>query len=66
MTVMDTQTPDVYPTRTSSHPRRITRMHPTVWPVRSGPITPAELAGHARDGFHIIPRLLNGAEVQRY
>ena len=66
MTVMDTQTPDVYPTRTSSHPRRIARTHPTVWPVRSGPITPADLARHARDGSHIVPRLLDRVEVQRY
>ena len=66
MTVMDTGTPDVYPTRMSSQPRRIARMHPTVWSRRSGPITPAELAGYARDGFHIIPRLLGAAEAQRY
>lgn len=66
MTVMDTETSDVYPTRTSGRPRRIIRMHPTVWPVRSGPITPAELARHARDGFHVVPGLLDGAEVQRY
>lgn len=66
MTVMDTETRDVYPTRTSSHPRRIARTHPTVWPVRSGPISPHDLAAHARNGFHVIPRLLSSAELQRY
>ncbi|HEY2764024.1 MAG TPA: ectoine hydroxylase [Pseudonocardiaceae bacterium] len=66
MTVMDTATVDVYPTRTSSRPRRIDRAHPTVWPVRSGPISPSDLALHARKGFHVAPRLLSSAEVQRY
>ncbi|MGH3903585.1 MAG: ectoine hydroxylase [Pseudonocardiaceae bacterium] len=66
MTVMDTETRDVYPTRRSSHPRRIARAHPTVWPVRSGPISPYDLAAHARNGFHVIPRLLGSAELQRY
>jgi ectoine hydroxylase len=66
MTVMETVTSDFYPTRTSSHSRRIDRVHPTVWPVHSGPISPTELAGHARKGFHVIPRLLDAAEVRRY
>lgn len=66
MAVTETGIPDVYPTRTPDGPRRIDRTHPTVWPVRSGPISPLDLAGHARNGFHVIPRLLRAEEVQRY
>ncbi|HEU0089502.1 MAG TPA: ectoine hydroxylase [Pseudonocardiaceae bacterium] len=63
---MTTVLPDLYPTRTSSRPQRLARTHPTVWPGRTGPIVPADLAAHARHGFHLIPRLLDDAEVQRY
>lgn len=64
--IMHSATPDPYPTRTSSRPRRIERTHPTVWPGRTGPISPDDLASHARNGFHIIPGLLDGEEAQRY
>ena len=66
MTVMDTGTPDVYPTRTSTLSRCIHRTHPTVWPVCSGPISPVDLATYSRKGFHIIPELLDAGEVQHY
>ena len=59
-------TPDHYSTRTRSRARLIDRTHPTVWPGRTGPISPDDLASYARAGFHIIPGLLDGAEVQRY
>jgi ectoine hydroxylase len=61
-----TPTPDLYPTRTSSRPRLIERAHPTVWLGRTGPISPDDLASHARKGFHIISGLLDGEEVQSY
>jgi ectoine hydroxylase len=57
--------PDPYPTRTSS-PRLIERIHPTVWPGRTGPISPDDLASHARKGFHLIPGLLDDEELQLY
>jgi ectoine hydroxylase len=66
MTVMDTGTPDLYPTRRSDRPLRIERTHPTVWPGRSGQIPAADLEQHARKGFHIIPQLLDASEVARY
>lgn len=66
MTVMDTGIPDVYPTRTSGRTHRIRRVHPTVWPERTGPISSDDLASYARKGFHTFPRLLKPAEVHRY
>jgi ectoine hydroxylase len=66
MTLMDTGTPDLYPTRRLSRPHRIERTHPTVWPVRSGPISPQDLEQHSRKGFHVVPQLLDATEIERY
>ncbi|MHA6785656.1 ectoine hydroxylase [Pseudonocardia saturnea] len=54
---------DRYPTRVADRPVIIDRAEPTVWSSAPGPLSPAELRTHERDGFVTVPQLLTPDEV---
>lgn len=64
MTMLGIRTQDVYRTRQGGESGIAPRTDPVVWPgVDSGPASQAQLAAHERDGFHIVPELLDAGEV---
>ncbi|MHA6783732.1 ectoine hydroxylase [Pseudonocardia saturnea] len=63
MGVVQARIGDRYPTRVADRPVIIDRAEPTVWSSAPGPLSPAELRTHERDGFVTVPQLLTPDEV---
>ncbi|EIF00700.1 ectoine hydroxylase [Saccharomonospora glauca] len=67
MTLAESRTTDLYPTRVSGKAELLERKDPTVWgSEQDGPMDAAALASHDTKGYTIIEGLLSPAEVQGY
>ncbi|WP_019814641.1 ectoine hydroxylase [Saccharomonospora saliphila] len=68
MTLAESRTQDLYPTRIASgETRMLDRADPTVWgSEQDGPFDGAALSSHDTKGYSIIEGLLSPAEVQGY
>jgi ectoine hydroxylase len=58
---------DVYPSRRGDHPEFIDRIDPVVYgtPDTPGPLTSAQLASYAENGFLAIPSLFDPQEIEQ-
>ncbi|EID54840.1 ectoine hydroxylase [Saccharomonospora xinjiangensis] len=67
MTLAESRTTDLYPTRVAGEATLLERTDPTVWGAeQDGPMDAAALASHDAKGYSIIEGLLSPAEVQGY